>query len=132
MNKTSQLVLAKKLNMLRQNCTKTKEELEKAIKDTITGYKEIIFGADSPVCMTCLDELQRQQIIDEKVYDQRLMDRTVRKLAWEGLQKNMAVYGDAMIDRRGAGSCIRFHLLERQILRVDFMVFAVRWRSFIF
>ena len=38
---------------------KTKEELEKAIKDTIAGYKEIIFGADSPVYMVCLDELQK-------------------------------------------------------------------------
>ena len=28
---------------------KTKEELKKAIKDNITKYKEIIFGADSPV-----------------------------------------------------------------------------------
>ena len=27
---------------------KTKEELEEAIKDTIIGYKEIIFDADSP------------------------------------------------------------------------------------
>ena len=27
---------------------KTKEELEKAIKDTTTKYKEIIFGPDTP------------------------------------------------------------------------------------
>ena len=27
---------------------KTKEELEEAIKDTITRYKEIIFGSDTP------------------------------------------------------------------------------------
>ena len=52
MNKTSPLELAKKLNIPRRNCMKTKEELEEAIKDTITKYKEIIFGADSPVCMT--------------------------------------------------------------------------------
>ena len=31
---------------------KTKEELEEAIKDTITRYKEI-----TPACMACLDEL---------------------------------------------------------------------------
>ena len=67
---------------------KTREELEKAIKDTIKGYKEIIFGSDSPVCMACLDELRRQQIIDQHVYDQKLMDDTNRKLAWEGIQKN--------------------------------------------
>ena len=62
---------------------KTKEELEKAIKDTIAKYKEIVFGADSPACMACLDELQKQQVIDKKVYDQNLMDDTVRKLAWD-------------------------------------------------
>ena len=66
---------------------KTKEELEEAIKNTITEYKEIIFGSDTPVCMACLDELRKQQIIDQHVYDQRLIDDMVRKLAWEGLQK---------------------------------------------
>ena len=60
---------------------KTKEELEEAIKDTITGYKEIIFGSDIPACMTCLDELRKQQVIDQKIYDQKLMDDTVRKLS---------------------------------------------------
>ena len=36
---------------------KTKEELEEAIKDTITMYKEIIFSSDSPTYMACLGEL---------------------------------------------------------------------------
>ena len=85
MNKTSLLELAKKLNIPRRNCMKTNEELEEAIKDTIKAYKEIIFGSDSPVCMACLDELLKQQIIDQHVYDQRLMDDTIRNLAWEGL-----------------------------------------------
>ena len=48
---------AKELNITRQNCMKAKEELEKAIKDTITKYKEIIFGADTPISMRCLDKL---------------------------------------------------------------------------
>ena len=39
---------------------KTKEDVEKGIRDTITKYKEIIFGAYSPICMTCLDELWKQ------------------------------------------------------------------------
>ena len=79
---------------------KTKEELQEAIKDTITRYKEIIFGSDIPTCMVCLDELRKQQIIDQKVYDQNLMEDTMRKLAWEGLQKNIVMDGDTMIDRR--------------------------------
>ena len=50
--------------------------------------------------MACLDELQKQQIIDQHVYDQRLMDDTVRKLACVGLQKNIVIDGDMMIDKR--------------------------------
>ena len=79
---------------------KTKETLEEAIKDTITMYKEIIFGSDIPACMACLDELRKQQVIDQKVYDQKLMEDTMRKLAWEGLQKNIVMDGDTMIDKR--------------------------------
>ena len=79
---------------------KTKQELEKAIKDTIIKYKEIIFGKDSPICIKCLDELRKQQVIDEKVYDQKLMDGAVRKLAWDEIQKNIVTDGDMMIDRR--------------------------------
>ena len=48
MSKTSLLELAKKLNIPRRNCIKTKEELEEAIKDTIKVYKDIIFGSDTP------------------------------------------------------------------------------------
>ena len=66
---------------------KTLKELEEAIKDTITKYKEINFGTDTPACMACLDELQKQQAIDKKVYNERLIDDTVRKLAWKELQK---------------------------------------------
>ena len=79
---------------------KAKEELEKVIKGTITKYKEIIFGADTPTCMACLDELRKQKVIDEKLYDQKLMDDTVRKLAWDGLQKKIMMDGDTMINRR--------------------------------
>ena len=100
MNKTSLLELAKKLNIPRRNCMETKEELEEAIKDTITVYKEIVFGLDNPACMTCLDELRKQQVIDQHVYDQKLMDDTIRKLAWDGLQKNIVMDGDTMIDKR--------------------------------
>ena len=85
MNKTSLLELAKKLNIPRRNCMKTKEELEEAIKDTIKGYKEIIFGSDTPVCLAYLDEIQKQQITDQHVCDLKLMDGTIRKLACHGL-----------------------------------------------
>ena len=70
---------------------KTREELEETIKDTISRCKQIIFGSDTPACMACLDELQKQQVIDQKVYDQRLMEDTVRKLPWKGL-KNLLCF----------------------------------------
>ena len=79
---------------------KTKEELEEAIEDTITKYKEIIFGSDAPACMACLEELWKQQVIDQKVHDQKLMEDTIRKFAWERLQRNIVMDGDTMIDMR--------------------------------
>ena len=36
---------------------------------------------DTPVWMPCLDELRKQQVINQKVYDQKLIDDTLRKLA---------------------------------------------------
>ena len=79
---------------------KTKEELEEAIKDPITKYKAIIFGSDTPASMACLEELRKRQVIDQKAYDQKLMEDTIRKLSWEGLQRNIVMDGDAMIDKR--------------------------------
>ena len=34
------------------------------------------------------------------VYNQKLMKDTIRKLAWEGLQKNIVMDGDTMIEKR--------------------------------
>ena len=50
--------------------------------------------------MARLEELQKQQIIDQKIYDQKLLEDTVRKLACEGLQRNIVMDGDTMIDKR--------------------------------
>ena len=50
--------------------------------------------------MACLAELRKQQVIDKKTYDQKLMEDTMRKLAWEGLQKDIVIDGDTMIDKR--------------------------------
>ena len=60
-------------------------------------YKDIIFGSDSPTCMACLEELRRQQVIDQKIYDQKLMENTMRKVTWGGLQRNIVIDGDRMI-----------------------------------
>ena len=96
----SLLELATKFNISRRNCMKTKEELEEAIKDTVRRYKEIIFGSNTLTCIVCLDEIRKQEVMDQKVYGQRLIDDRIRKLAWEGLQKNVVMDGDMMTDRR--------------------------------
>ena len=100
MNKISLLQLGKKLNIPLRTCMKTKEEFEEAIKYTIKGYNEIIFGLDTPVYIVCLAEFRKQQTVDQHVCDQKLMDDMVRKLAWEGLQKDIVMDGNTMIDKR--------------------------------
>ena len=101
MKKTTLLEKAKELNIPRRNIM-PREELEKTIKDTIIKYKEIIFGADSSMCMKCLDQLWRQQVIDQKTYDQKLLDDTIKRLVWDELLKNIAMDGDTLIDRRAS------------------------------
>ena len=99
MNKTSQLELAKK-SWIYLVKTTWEFEVEEAIKDIIAKYKEIVFGPGTPICMACLDELWKQPVIDQKIYDQKFMDDAMRKLAWDGLQKNAVMDGDTMIDTR--------------------------------
>ena len=100
MKKTSRLELIKKLNIPRRNCIKPKEELDEATKNTIKVYKEITFDSGTPVCMACLDELRKQQTIDQYEHDKKLIDDMIRKLAWDGLQKNIIIDGDMIIDKR--------------------------------
>ena len=48
----------------------------------------------------CLDELRKQQVINIKVYYQKLMDDTLTKDAWDWLQKSMVMDGDTILNRR--------------------------------
>ena len=124
MNKPSLLELEKMLNIRRRNLMKTKEEIEEAIKDTITRYKEIIFSSDTSVCIACLYELRKKQIIDQKVYDQKLIEDMMRKVIWERLQKNTAMDGDTMIDKRTCEVLdleVDSYILERKILKNRFL-----------
>ena len=69
-------------------------------------YKEIIFGSDTPFYKACPDELRKQQMIDQHVYDQKLMDDMIRKLAWKGLQKNIVMDGDGMMTVKRTGELL--------------------------
>ena len=60
-------------------------------KPSWTPSKEIIFGTDTPACMTFLKSLQRQQVIDQQANDQKLINDTLRKFAWDGPQKNIVI-----------------------------------------
>ena len=68
LNKKTLLEEANKLNMPGQTCMKTKEDLEKAIKDTMSKYKESIFSVDSPLYTEYLNEIRKQIKIDDYTY----------------------------------------------------------------
>ena len=53
---------------------KNKTRAWKKYQGHIIKYKEIIFGADSPICIKCLDEPRKQHVIDKKMYDQKLIN----------------------------------------------------------
>lgn len=74
------------------------KDLQKAIKNTIIKYKEIAFIVDSPICTKCLDEIKKQQVINDKTCNQKLKDAHVRKLVWDELHKNTVMDGDMLID----------------------------------
>lgn len=40
-----------------------------------------------------------QQIINEKVYEQKFTTDAVRKLTWKHLQENTVAEGDTLVDR---------------------------------
>ena len=56
MSKIALLEKAKELNIPCRNCIKTKQEFERAFKDTNIKFKEIIFGVDSPTCVKCFEK----------------------------------------------------------------------------
>ena len=83
---------------------KTKQVLVKAIIETQSKYKGIIFGNDIPACTECLKELKKQQIKDEGVHDQKLMEITLRNLPCDSLCKNIVLNGDMIIDKPTGGN----------------------------
>ena len=70
---------AKALNIPRRNLMK-KDQLQQAIKDTISRYKELIFGS-GVICKSCLRELHKQGKIDEKMHLKTLLEQVTRDLS---------------------------------------------------
>ena len=74
---------------------KVRGKLKTWKKDIKTNFH----GRIVPYC-TCCNATAVLKIIDQHVYDQRLMDDTLRRLAWDGLQKTIVRDDDRMIDKR--------------------------------
>lgn len=72
-----------------------RKEFQKAIENTISKYKTIVFGADTLICTKCLNELRNQQVIDQIVYRKKLIERTVGTLA----RNNVVADGEMMIGK---------------------------------
>ena len=72
-----------------------RKEFQEAIKNTISKYKTIVFGADTLICTKCLNELRNQQVIDQIVYRKKLIERTVGTLA----RNNVVADGEMMIGK---------------------------------
>ena len=83
---TNFLPQVKDLNNPRWNLN-SRKDLQKSIKDTIVKYEEIIFIVDTPISVKFLNELQKQQRNDKRVNRKKLMEDTVRKLAWDSLTR---------------------------------------------
>ena len=51
---------------------KQNKSLKKLWKTPLSYIKRLPFVPDIPICIKCLDELRRQQVIDEKMYDHKI------------------------------------------------------------
>ena len=74
----------------------SKVNLQEAIKGTIIKCKKILLVVGIPVCTECLNELCKQQVIDEIVYRKKLLEDKVRKLTWD----NTVGEGEMIINKR--------------------------------
>ena len=73
----------------------SREELEKAIKDTTLKYKELIFTSDV-VCKDCLNELRKQDMVDKYQHAKKLMEQTIRDFSWEYITED----GEMLVDNK--------------------------------
>ena len=70
---------AKILNIPKR-CKMDKAQLTEAIQDAKTNYKKLIFDSDDIFCKECLSEQRKQNKIDNKIYNEKLMANTIRGL----------------------------------------------------
>ena len=104
--------IAKKLNIPRR-CKMSEGELEEAIENTSKIYlKEIlnnnIIQDDFLIkeilnnkfirCKNCIEELKKQEKIDQYTYDKMVMEDTIRELSWRYITKDKCLCTRIMVD----------------------------------
>ena len=95
--KTNLLQEAKELNIPRRNCMQTKKQ---ELKKARARKSNRSFGNYTSICTECLNKLRKQEITDDRLHNQKLMENTVKKLAWDSLRKNEVVDGGLMIGKK--------------------------------
>ncbi|MCE2507409.1 MAG: hypothetical protein J4F36_13285, partial [Nitrosopumilaceae archaeon] len=63
---------------------KTKADLENAIESTILKYKEVIYASDL-VCKECLNTQFKQDKINAKIYNQKLLEDFIREEQYKNI-----------------------------------------------
>ena len=95
MSKTRLVEFAKKLNIPRRNVME-EDALRRTINETISRYKELLFPFIR--CKTCLEEMYKQEKIDEKTYSQKLLEQTIRDLSCQYcLHNETTIDGETLI-----------------------------------
>ena len=140
MNKTSLLELAKKLNILVETAWEQKKSWKKPSKTPSQGTKRLCLVEIPPLVWCVWMNLESRIFIDQKIYDQKLMEDMMRKLAWGELQKKSWWIVTRWLIRKQVRCWIQ--KLISHIGKTNFdpileslwtiKSHAVRWRDFIF
>ena len=83
-----------------------KQGQEKIIAERHYENMNITFKDATVLCKKCSNKLRKQQIIDKRVHNQRLMENTVRTPARDSLRKNIIVDDGIVIDKKTDASVL--------------------------
>ena len=104
--------IAKKLN-IPGRCKMTEVELEQAIENISKIYLKEILNNDIIEddfiikeilnnklirCKNCIEELKKQEKIDQNIYDKMVMEDTIRELSWRYITKDKCLCTRIMVD----------------------------------
>ena len=96
---SNMLQKARQLNIPCQNSMKINQELEKTIVDTQHKYKDNIFLNVTLTFRKFLNELRKQQAIDERVHNQKVTENAIKQFEMVS-GKKIIMHTDMMIKKR--------------------------------